>query len=730
MGTSKATLLARCIELARQRLSGALSTAIEMLPERLRSNGAYFESGTDRASTAQVISQAFAWRSEIIDAFEREFRSGWERHSLPTAAPQPRMTSGGTELRLIDDATIEEEIAISRLVQTARQRIDDQLRFAVEMRLGDLYGTKRLGGAANPIGPETIFRTLKHACAAASGESEVKTVLVHALHPTLADALTELFREINGLLQDEGILPNLRYEIDRIASEVPTTKSVPPTRIDDAIAKTQERTFAKFKDGEAAALTRLADVLNSAETAANDGPVDLAALVTAVLSGPSGAMNLGAGLLADSESALYRQAIKLPVAAPVADALSKVQSITPIDGTGRARTLSADELIAYLDHVDQVYKHPIDLLTGKLIAAVYHHVLHDDDLAGPVKHELARLQIVALKAALLDRTFFASAEHPFRRMMSQIAKLSVDPQYDLRADGPFDKILHETVEGVLVRFESDLLIFDDALERFSDAIQKHANSNEKSIATIAETLVAKEFIASAIDDAEEQVSLRITDQTPAFVQTFLKETWVPLLAEADVNGLPDEDSYAARIEAAEQLVWSVNPKQATELPRLITILPGLIRALRRGMRAANLSPYEGETFLANLMTTHTSLMQAKRHQSDSSRKRPTGASCPEPSNLQLKKPSYQTATVIHLPDFKRGKIVEFLEEVDVVRRTLVWVSPRNSHYVFSSDKHGQRTLTSAQLAEAMRIGRVVPLPEQESIVDRAVASVTYINQAA
>jgi Protein of unknown function (DUF1631) len=728
MGTSKARLLTRCAETSRQRLSRALSEAIDLLPERLRSNGAYYENGTDRAPTAMVLSQAFAWRSEIIEAFEREIGNGWQRTSQAASTTQQRTTRGGTELRLIDEATIEEEIAVSRLAQSAKNQIDDQLRFALETRLGDLSEAKRLEGLANPIGPEAVFSAMKRACVAASGESEVVTALYKALYPMLVDALASLAREINELLKVEGILPNLRYEIDRLPDE--TTQAQQSTRIDAAIARTKEGIPGKYKDGDSNALTHLVDVLNSAETAANDGPVDLAALVTAVLSGPHGAMNLGAGLLADRESALYRQAIKLPVAAPVAEALSRAQAQTPMDAAGHARALNADELIAYLDHVDQACKHPIDVLTGQLIAAVYQHVLHDEQLAAPVKHELARLQIVALKAALLDRTFFACTEHPFRRMMSQIAKLSVDPQYDLRANGAFDKILHETVEGVLVRFENDLVIFDNALQQFSDAVQKQANPNEKAIATLAETLVAKEFIASAIDDAEEQISLRLSDETPAFVRNFLKATWVPLLAEADVHGLPDEDSYAARIEAAEQLVWSVSAKEPTELPKLITILPGLIRALRRGMRAANLTPYEGETFLANLMNTHTSLMQAKRQKTDLSRIKSVGGSHVRQKNPEAKSISPPMATVTRLPNLKRGQIVEFLEDVNMIRRTLAWVSPRNTHYIFSSDAHGQRSLTFAQLTEAIRVGRVVLLPDQESIVDRAVASVTYIHQAA
>ena len=238
----------------------------------------------------------------------------------------------------------------------------------------------------------------------------------------------------------------------------------------------------------------------------------------------------------------------------------------------------------------------------------------DPELPAHVKDELARLQVVTMKAVLLDRTFFARAAHPLRRMMSTVAKRSLDPELDTGPDGPFDRILHNTVEYLLNNFETDLLIFEIALERFSDEIRQHNLPNAQVINELAQSLVAGEFIEAAREDAFEQLAIRITQagRIPHYIHSFLQSVWVGLMADADVNGLPDEDSYVARLEVAEQLIWSVTPRRPDEMPRLVALLSGLIGALRRGMRAAGLPGAEEKRFLIALLATHARQLQSER----------------------------------------------------------------------------------------------------------------------
>ncbi|MFM9883313.1 MAG: DUF1631 family protein [Burkholderiales bacterium] len=747
MGTRQERLLESCIGTAKQRLSHALSEAIEALPSAVGTRAAYLAAQVEGLPITLAASQAIAWRTEIVEAFQRELSDLVNRPVNPgevaaDGASNNSSFRGGAELRLIDTKSIEEEIAIGRLVNAAKNGLDQEIHFALETRLGNLRNAKRLEGLANPVGPEAIYSAMTRACTIASSEPEVKDALCQALQPRLSGALAELYRELNTFLQEEGVLPELKLEVERTngANRSATNKKKPSRfGIEEAIRSATHQTNRGMTIS--AAYDRIVANLNAAEAAANDGPVDLAALANAVLNGPPEAINLGAGMLADEESALYRQVIALPVTNTVADALTKAQSVVAKDADGRPRPMTAIELIAPLAKVDQLYKHPIDTLTSQLVAAVFNYIDEDPELPTHIKQQLTRLQLVAMKAALLDRTFFARPEHPLRRMLSAIVKLAVDPSLDTQAEGPFERLLNETVNYLLTHFAKDLLIFDLALDRFSEAVHKHANPSEKTVAALASTLVAKEFLALARDDASQQLAKRVREKTPEFIVKFLQHVWAPILAESDVNGLVNDDSYAARIDTAEQLIWSVAPKPNDELPRLVAMLPTLIGHLRRGMRAADLTIADEEKFLATLMTTHTTMLKAARLQQQArpqtaaakAQTQPNGKAVPQAANNPPSQPAIAhgpLATVIPFPKFKRGEIVEFRAEGKAVRRKLAWVSPRNSLFIFCSDTAGQQSLSAAELAEAMRTGRISTVKEQGTIIDRAVAAATRMPMAA
>src|SRR5690606_23310529 len=100
-------------------------------------------------------------------------------------------------------------------------------------------------------------------------------------------------------------------------------------------------------------------------------------------------------------------------------------------------------------------EHPLDQLTGELVGVVFDFLLGDRNLPDSVKSELARLQIVALKAALLDRSFFARREHPLRALLDEIVRLGSDPTLDTQPDGYFLTGLKQVIDELIAQFETD-----------------------------------------------------------------------------------------------------------------------------------------------------------------------------------------------------------------------------------------------------------------------------------
>jgi hypothetical protein len=67
---------------------------------------------------------------------------------------------------------------------------------------------------------------------------------------------------------------------------------------------------------------------------------------------------------------------------------------------------------------------------------------------------LLRLQVVAVKAALIDRSFFARRQHPMRRLLDRITELASDPDADLTPSGPMLRGIEGVIDQVLSRIRS------------------------------------------------------------------------------------------------------------------------------------------------------------------------------------------------------------------------------------------------------------------------------------
>lgn len=728
-----------------------------------------------RRALREAAEQALLWRNHIVGAFQRELTGRIDRKVEEVLIGEHRGTGAlevrADELKLVDAAVIEDEVAVDRLAQTARAEIDEELRFGVESRLGKLMGRGRLQGSANPLSVETVFSALKSACAAPSGGAPLQAALSDALKPHLAHGLRDLYAELNTSLVEAGVLPDLRFEVRQTAAQRKKpqvgsgalggigkgtgggagaagagegskstrggSSGAPEFELAQSLAMANRmrsthaanaggnvRAWSGAVDGET-----VASVFEAAEAAAKNTKVDVAAVVTTVLSGPPEAIQYGARILADEQGALYKQAVAVPVAPSVVDSLTQAQHKVPPAESDRPQALPGVVLTAPLKSLPAGSTHAVDDLTSELVAVVFQHLFNDPQLPDYVKHELSRLQIVAFKAAVLDRSFFARKEHPLRRMLTGIGALVQDPSIDAAPGGAFAKALAETVQFLISRFVKDLLVFDTALERLQTIARADADRTERDISDIAMLLVAREREESARARALIDIEERVSSSTPPFIVRFLRDTWASIVADAEVRGLKDDQSREARLQVVDDLIWSVLPKGHLDVPKLVKMLPKLVPTLRGAARTAGVSFDDEQTFLDELMKIHTGLLQAARGAKPTTVVGQIGAA-PAPlapvavTDISVRQALGMSATVIPFPKLARGQVVEFTDAGERVRRKLAWISPQRSLYIFCANDAGPLSMSAKELSEAIRRGRVKMVGEEETAIDRAIAHVT------
>jgi hypothetical protein len=366
---------------------------------------------------------------------------------------------------------------------------------------------------------------------------------------------------------------------------------------------------------------------------------------------------------------------------------------------------------------------------------VFDYIYADKRLADVVKQQLLRLQVVAIKAALIDRSFFARRQHPMRRLIDRISEIAADPDAGLEADAPLARGIESVVEWVLLNFDQDLATFDEARERIDALAADEAVRRAERIAKVTREAERAEAVAHARLLARARIADRLDAETPEFARQFLDEWWSLVMAEAQVDGLTAAIGFDEAVSIAEGMIWSVAPKAPEEVPKLAALLPKLINGLMRGARMAAMPDERREAFFNDLLKGHTRAIEAAKLTA-------AAAASRKPSNLRMRpdgriqfapivptaasappEPPQAEARSMRLADLRRGDAIE-LDAGGGDWRTfkLAWISPAQRLYVLSRFPDEARSLDRAQLAALFDGGRA-RMAETTSPLERAIESI-------
>jgi hypothetical protein len=221
-------LLERCRELAAERLTASVARGLDTLP-------ASFYALLEQAywpAEIQILTQARSrvepHRRDIEQDFTRHFIALFDLNVAGGAVQRnvPRELALG-DLKLIDDASINLQLALGKLGRKTMDEIDPEQLIGIESRIGELVTGRLLVGEGNPLSVETAMSALNLSCQVVSDDDAVRMVFVNGLQPYVAAGLREVFREVNELLIAEGVQPRIRYEVTRNPREQSSQETSP-----------------------------------------------------------------------------------------------------------------------------------------------------------------------------------------------------------------------------------------------------------------------------------------------------------------------------------------------------------------------------------------------------------------------------------------------------------------------------------------------------------------------
>jgi hypothetical protein len=160
--------------------------------------------------------------------------------------------------------------------------------------------------------------------------------------------------------------------------------------------------------------------------------------------------------------------------------------------------LSGHNLLRQMREREEVQRAPeLDRGTIDALAEVFDFVFADPAIPIQLKYVIGRLQIPVLKAAMIDRDFFLSGEHPARKLVDALAAAAVGWMPQRGESDPLYACIQSTVLKVLSGFDNDLALFRQLLAEFDAFVGDIEQQAQVQIAPVAQQQSAKSASYSA-----------------------------------------------------------------------------------------------------------------------------------------------------------------------------------------------------------------------------------------
>ncbi len=589
---------------------------------------------TDREERQKVIEAMSILRSNraiLPSRFAGVFAELFSIRLLDKEPPRTQLTEIDlSALSLVDDSLLLDQLAVDRIATRSRNRLGSESVLGMRARLAALLGREWFGESDHPAAPNTLFEALRAALSEHAGRI-VNRVLLEVLEPHLTPALEKAYNDANEFLKREGVLPVVRPKV----ASVPASRAATATAVPGASA-------AAAGAGTAAGGHRLTVEQESVLLA------ELSRFVQQLSQRQPQAQQEVARFLCDpARFGQEAPAMSAPVP-QLLDALHRLQVAAPADPSREAARQQG------LGAATRAFGTSLDQITAETVALVFAFIEDNLRLPETLKKELKRLKIAGIKAALIDRGFFARRDHPMRQLIDRVCEIGEDPEFDSTEQAPLLVAIARLIDRVNAGFERDLTIFAQAADELERAVADESLRREKKLAECAAHAERTEALALACEAARNELRARVPAECPAFVRAFFDDTWSAVIARARVSG--DDPERAVRSMAiAERLLWSIAPRKPEEIPELAAALAGLVGDLRRGLESDEIEPEARDGFLRELMAVHTSrIAEAKDIELQRERRRAARRAAAASGATTLFGVTAFAPTVIGSPDASAG----------------------------------------------------------------------------
>ncbi|MDP3085587.1 MAG: DUF1631 family protein [Rubrivivax sp.] len=373
-----------------------------------------------------LLTGAQAWHRDIVGGLRNALLHGV---SASRVGELPHASVGSSPMSLVDDATIELEIVTSRLALAIMDRAswefaDLRSRVAALERRAELEATDLLRA-------HVLARIAFDAWCSAGQTLEGWRELQPVLHEEFALLVEEAYHEVNRWLMSQQVLPevDLRPFIRRTRSH--------PQAMPQATPQPGWQPSASPGDGGAGGRGGAPDQRGSSSSAeaGHSGVGEETRMLTRsapLARGPGHAQAVLGRLnqLVGRHLPRFAQTSgSQGLSSALAKAIDTVQAdirqrVTPSTQRGAGPALTTPALLEDLQQRKRALKKaaasPEERATIEIVALMFQSLLTEERIPAAVRVWFARLQMPVLRVAVSEPDFFATVDHPTRRLIDRM----------------------------------------------------------------------------------------------------------------------------------------------------------------------------------------------------------------------------------------------------------------------------------------------------------------------
>ena len=553
-------------------------------------------------------------RRDGVNTWQQQ-RSHWQKGltaALQQAAAMqgdqtqtPAASTTFDQMKLVDDDTIEREIHSSRLALSIMDRAswefsDLRNRVAVLEQQDEL-------GAHDLLRAHVVARiALDTWHASGLGNAEWQ-MLQSVLHEEFAQITCEAYHETNLWLVGQRVLPevNLRPFIRRTRHS--------SGGVTDFAVMGMPATVAGDIAGAQGIASSMGNVGSDARATTRQGALGRAETVM-------GRLNrlIGRQLPEFGATQVQRQHTISPKLTAAMDLVDQAARQRFGDADGAAAPGKGSSLLAELQQRKQALKKaaetPAERATIEIVALLFQSILAEERIPASMRVWFARLQMPVLRVAVSEPDFFATIDHPARRLIDRMGACVMGFSASEGAVGQsLEKEIKRVVQVIEAYPDTGRRVFQTVLtefEKFLDHYFRSENLSTRKGVSLAQQVEQRETLA-----IQYTIELRkMLNEVPVQdgVREFLFQVWADVLAMTALRVGQQADATRVMKRAAADLIWSASAKVTREdRAEVIRRLPPLLKILRDGMTQAGLPVAKQDDYVRSLNNSLAAAFTAK-----------------------------------------------------------------------------------------------------------------------